>query len=135
MKDRGGHLSKRNPNRVETNRYNELKNFCFQYNDWKKKLADINYFGVSDVLMPVNDNEFADRTFVVVSEREKYKHYIDLVEQTAKQLKYGNYIMEGITTGLSYDKMTARYGLLPLSRKEYYKEYREFFHLLDLVRD
>ena len=39
MKHEKPELSRKNPYRLPKYRYLELKNFCFQYNDWKRALA------------------------------------------------------------------------------------------------
>ena len=39
MKHEKPELSRKNPYFLPKYRYLELKNFCFQYNDWKRALA------------------------------------------------------------------------------------------------
>ena len=42
MKHEKPELSRKNPYCLPKYRYLELKNFCFQYNDWKRALARLN---------------------------------------------------------------------------------------------
>lgn len=45
-----------------------------------------------------------------------------------------DYILEGVTKGLSYDQIRARSNI-PCCRQSYYKLRRKFFYILDSLRE
>ena len=120
---------------IEKHRILELRQFCLQYHFWKRRLNDINYYGEVAQECLLGSPEFSNRTLSTVLERERYTKNVDLIDSITKKLKYGEYVLQGITNELTYDQMQAWHGTLPCSRKEYYKERRQFFFMLDRMRD
>ena len=114
-------------------RYLELKNFCFQYPEWKQSVVAISeiktHFQIS------SSGNFSDPTTEVALKKMKYQALIDLVEQTAFDADplIAKWIVKGVTENYSYEYL--RYKLdLPAGREMYYDRYRRFFWLLDQRR-
>lgn len=126
-------LSKKSDYYVEKERYYELLHHCRQYADWMVKANDIltrypqvDYVG--DARSTWND--------VVCSkadEREKYLKNIERVDRLCKRVcpEAHSYLLMCIAGGYSYDLIEAKMGTLPVTRKQFYQSYREFFWLLD----
>lgn len=131
-------LSERNPYWIEKHRYHELKYFCLQYPIWKKGYIALD--GLSK--RPENLERFVkkrkngDPTARCATARAYYAVRIDMVEQTAKEAdeELADYILKGVTEGLSYEGLKARLDI-PCSRDTYYDRYRRFFWLMNKKRD
>lgn len=131
-------LSRSNRYWIDRHRYYELKHFCMQYNNWKKRYADINTNmnqSFSDVVVS-KTKTLVDPTYKVVEARSTYLNRINLIEQTAMETDsyLSSYILKGVTEGMSYNTLKVRTGI-PCSRDVYYDRYRRFFWLLDKARD
>ena len=59
-----------------------------------------------------------------------------MIEHTARQAdpELADYILKGVTEGLSYDIIKARMNV-PCCKDVYYDKYRKFFWLLNKVRN
>lgn len=123
-------LSKRSPYWIGKHRYYELKHFCLQYPDWKKAYNSLNLIPVS-IYEHLKKGENSDPTWDIVKRRLYYRDRIDIVEKTAMETseRLARYIVLGVTEGISYDILRARFDI-PYSRSEYYDLYRRFFWLL-----
>ena len=114
-------------------RYLELKNFCFQYPEWKKSLAAISeiktHFQIS------SSGNFSDPTSETVLKKLKYQSLIDLIDKTASDADpdLAKWLIRGITENYSYEFLKYQLGL-PAGREMYYDRYRRFFWLLDQRR-
>lgn len=130
-------VSEKNKWWLPRHRYYELKHFCLQYPAWKKILAKLQ--GVSiypmDLEKVSRTNNIDDPTARCVMERSYYFERIELIEKTAKKacLELAEYVLKGVTEGLSYDVLNARIGV-PCCRDTYYDLYRRFFWLMDKER-
>lgn len=125
-------LSKRNDYYISKHRYYELRHFCLQYGDFKKKYLD---GPVNHSVYKIVGKRQSSKQDPVASEVEYQEHYRSLMSQietaSEKTDKYlGNYIFTAVTEGFTYDQLNARVDI-PCSRTEYYKLYRKFFWLLD----
>lgn len=127
-------LSRDNPDYIEQYRYLELKNFCLQYNHWKKKINNLNYYQTMDYANTVKASEHANRTEQLALIRKHYAENIDLVNRCCKMVDHGDYILKAVTEKLTYDKIRAR-EYIPCSQIEFYKNRRRFFFLLDQFRN
>ena len=124
-------ISKSNEYYISKHRYYELKHFCLQYNEWKKELGRLNWFGEkgdgrsSDVAKPVE---------WMVERRDEYLKKVEMVEQAAIEADSDiyKYLLKGVTEGLSYGCLRAD-GLV-CSRDYYYHQYRHFFYCLSRLR-
>lgn len=129
-------LSKKNPYWVEKHRYYELKHFCLQYDIWKKAASSLlGLHSNSDALMTISKSGVADPTTKTVIAREFLVDRMDLVESAAKEAgnDLWNYILLGVTKGLTYDVLRSRYDI-PCCRETYYAMYRKFFWVLNKTR-
>lgn len=130
-------LSKRNKYYVERYRYYELKYFCMQYPLWKSYLKDLNDSIVTTPKYLISeDNVISDPTQKRILIRERYINRIKMVEQAAFDTDPSlySYILKGVTEGLSYNILKARFNI-PCGRDMYYERYRKFFWLLNKYRD
>ena len=137
MSDMRPELSKKNPYYIDKNRYYELKYYCLQYPEWKKKQAAIDGCVGKRIDIFRNSNiEFSDPTFGSVKARSYYTDNIKTVEDAASLADpvLREYILKGVTLGLSYSILQARY-TIPCGRDMYYDRYRRFFWILDILKN
>ena len=131
-------LSRKNAYYIPKHRYYELKHFCLQYPDWKRT-----YSQLSEQVRPsshlltdsVQKSLYSDRTPEVAIELENCRHKILLVENASRaaDVAIGDYILKGVTEGLSYDCLAAMYEI-PCGKDMYYDRYRKFFWYLSLTQ-
>ncbi len=130
-------LSKKNKFWIERHRYYELKHFCLQYPGWKKTLSNLEFSipSPNDPVRVAKTNNISDPVAKLVEARLFYANRIEMIERIAEKVDadISKYIVKGVTEGLSYDVMAARYQL-PCSKDTYYDRYREFFFLLSRER-
>lgn len=129
-------ISEKNEFYISKHRYYELKHFCLQYPEWKKRLKEVSYILPVDVGTPKSyTNKTGDPTTKLVEERERYLRNIELLKQVSLDTDgvLGEYILLAVTTGIPYDKLRASTDI-PCGRDTYYIFYRKFMWLLDKVR-
>lgn len=131
-------LSERNPYWIERHRYYELKQFCLQYPIWKKQYAVFNELSrkpLGEIRLAAKDGYVSDPTGRCAEEKAYYSNRIKMIERVAIQTdpKLADYLITGVTEGISYDILKARYDV-PCCKEVYYNAYRKFFWLLDRVR-
>ncbi|MCD7860974.1 MAG: hypothetical protein LUG25_03575 [Oscillospiraceae bacterium] len=129
-------VSAKNKYWIDKHRYYELKHFCLQYPRWKK-LCGIpdGYSRQSEPGMYVSTSEASDPVFRAIAARAVYLDHIEMLERVAKETDslLGNYILAGVTTGVSYDRLYSKIKI-PCSKDTYYGLYRRFFWLLSRER-
>ena len=129
--------SKNKPYWVERHRYYELKHFCLQYPIWKKMREAIDGMTPrkSDMAIYCQTGDISNPTANAAEARLFYTNRIEMLEHVARDVDpvIGSYILEGVTTGMSYDILNARHSV-PCSREIYYELYRMFFWLLSKER-
>lgn len=110
MKHEKPELSRKNPYCLPKYRYLELKNFCFQYNDWKRALARLNGWRAQEGDMGgiVKSNVPSDPTAREGMLRAYYSQHIELISLRAREC--------------------------PCGSQMYYNFYRKFFWLLSIER-
>lgn len=130
-------LSEKNPYWIEKHRYYELKHFCLQYPLWQRSYTSLD--GMSklssyDAIFSKARNH-GDPVARCVMAREFYFDRMQMVEQTAMATdgELYRYILKGVTEGISYDHMKARFDI-PCCKDTYYDLYRRFFWLLSKER-
>ena len=125
-------ISIKSPYYISKHRYLELKHFCLQYEEWKKELKLVNYFGSYggevksfDISKPVER---------AVEIRERYLRQIEMVEQAALEADGDIYewILKSVTCGVPYGGLRA--SGIPCSRDYFYDRYRRFFYILSGIR-
>lgn len=126
-------LSKSSKYYISKHRYYELKHYCLQYPEWKRRYREallLSGIDISDKV--VNQIEFMDPVKKVTERTEQLLSDIYLVEDTARDtdVNLWRYILVAVTEGLSFDKLKARLEI-PCGREMFYDRYRKFFWLLD----
>lgn len=127
-------VSKKNPYYISGHRYLELKNFCLQYDEWKKAISEINMLSKpADIFV---DHEPKDPTSMISDIREPYLKKIGLIETSAAATDehFGKYVLLAVTKGVSYENLRLMHGL-NINRRDYYKLYRKFFYILSKKRN
>lgn len=129
-------ISKENRYYISKHRYYELKHFCLQYYEWKdlySKLAvepsthEINF-------MP-RRIDISNPTEKVAIAKAEYAYNMRMIEEAAKKAdpEIYEYILKGVTKGLSYTTLFMKYGI-PCCKDMYYDRYRKFFWILSQTR-
>ena len=117
-------ISRKNKYWINKHRHYELKHFCLQYPEWKRAYYSSPSISSSMSNDPSRSSSYGDPT---ARHAMRKIHYI-----ADKDLH--NYILKGVTEGLSYTYLRTKLGI-PCSRDMYYDRYRKFFWLLDNARD
>lgn len=129
-------ISKTNDFYIPKHRYYELKHFCLQYSDWKKKSSYFDGMGKSKINQPVIKNFIkSDVVFDAVQAREYYQSKINIVNKSCELLCNGfeRYIFEGVTSGVGYNYLRTILSI-PCGKDTYYKDYHKFFWILDKMQ-
>lgn len=129
-------LSKKNKYWIEKHRFLELRHFCRQYNHWKAIVRIIDGYSTSPEYAQIRSKIHGDPTAKAAVLRAKYSDRMTLLEDVAKKTDpvIGNYILEAVSEGISYDHLNAR-KQIPCGKDVYYDLYRKFFYLLDNARN
>lgn len=130
-------LSIKNKYHIDKHRHYELKHFCLQYSQWKKRYQDISETVRTSKFnqTPVSGSP-GDPTCTIALKKAYYSKRIDLIEQIAKNVDEDLYlyILKAVTEDLSYTYLKNKLDI-PCSRSTYYDRYRRFFWLLSEARD
>ena len=129
-------LSEKNEYWIPRHRYYELKHFCLQYYDWKKRRVEIDgMIGYSFDNIRVDSSGHSNLTEKNAVDRQYYSERIAMLESVARETDevLGSYVLLGVTKGISYDVIKARLEI-PCCKDIYYNLYRRFFWLLDKRR-
>ena len=129
-------ISKKKPYHIPKHRYYELKHFCLQYPEWKKKLSEIDISNGSSLIKVTKDSiEFKDPTFSVMEAIDIYERQIEMVEScaVAADPTIANYILEAVCFGKTFEELKTLRGI-PCGRSYFYNAYRKFFWYLDKLR-
>lgn len=130
-------LSRKNPYWIEKHRYLELKHFCRQYPFWREMYY--RYDGLSHQAIELRQYPLpyghSDPTADTAMAKAYYSSRMELLIRIAQETDedIGEYILDGVTTGRSYDQLKARENI-PCGRDTYYELYRKFFWLLHQAR-
>lgn len=131
-------ISKKNQYWISKHRYYELKHFCLQYNSWKREYSTIDGIVAVplDIIRGIKSGDITDPTYEKSLKSLYYLNKIKMLEDISKKTDFvlGEYVLKGVTNGLSYDVLKARLKI-PCGRDTYYNLYRKFFWLLDRERD
>lgn len=126
-------LSQKNKYWISKFRYLELKNFCFQYPEWKQQLTSITE--IKAVFPRSSPGNFSNPTEQNVLLRDRLESNISLIEKAAKEADtfLAPWIIKGATEGYSFNFLHLQLSM-PASRDTYYDRYRKFFWLLDQTK-
>ena len=115
------------------NRYLELKYFCLQYSDYKRKIREYESGKIPGrSFSEIKSKDILDLTAECAVSAAFYKDKTDAIEYAAKACDrdIGSYILIAVTRGFSFPKMKTQYDL-PCERDMYYDRRRRFFDILD----
>lgn len=128
-------LSRKNPYYISKHRYQELRHFCLQYDEWAHEYAELDTT-LRGMHISSKSISASDPTERLVEKRLYFKERMELVEKAAAKTDsvLSGYILKGVTKGLSYDFMRARMDI-PCCRENYYDAYRRFFYILSELRN
>ena len=121
---------------ISRERYYELKHFCLQYPEWKKKLAELNYATYPQQLGFIGaDGQLCDPTEKRVIERDLYLGNIEKVDRAANEAEHdlALYILQAVAYGRSFTYLQTVMRI-PCCRDVFYDRYRKFFWILDKIR-
>ncbi len=130
-------LSEKNKYWISRHRYYELKHFCLQYSEWKRAYRSISLLKSQTINSDkISSYKIGDPTAKYAITLEHYSSCIKMVEQAALESDNSlkNYILKGITEGVSYDYLKTKMNM-PCSKDTYYDRYRKFFWILSKLRD
>ena len=134
-------LSEQNKWWISKHRYYELRHFCLQYPEWRDAVAQIDGLGSYSpyIREKINEGKTSDLTPKYAEAREYYSRKMDMVRKAAFEASdhqfWYHILVQAVTCGQSYDVLEALYGIMPMSRNEWYTVYRKFFWYLDKLRD
>lgn len=130
-------ISKKNKYWIDKHRHYELKHFCLQYPEWKRVYTEFENpkIALSTFERIPTTNVPGDPTAKRATLKAHYAEKIRLIEETARATdRYlYDYIMKGVTEGVSYTYLKSRLGM-PCGKDMYYDRYRRFFWLLNEAR-
>lgn len=131
-------ISKSNKYWISKHRYLELKHFCMQYEEWKRRYEYLERFesGSNGVVRVYSARTVhTDPTQQLAVEKAYFANNIDMVEKAAQQADgfLGNYILKAVTEGKSYNYLKTVLNI-PCDKNTYYERYRRFFWLLSRKR-
>ena len=118
-------------------RYYELKHFCLQYPEWKKRYLELDGSASHSPSLDtkVDGGYISDPTASYVEERLYYRDRMTMVEVAAKDAfdDLGIFLLKSVTQGISYECLRAQENV-PCCKEVWYAAYRRFFWLLDKAR-
>ena len=131
-------ISEKNKYWISKHRHYELKHFCLQYPEWKRRYEVLGVPTMSSSMLErlPSSNVHGDPTARFALNKTYYSERIELIERAAVEAdKYlCAYILKAVTEGLSYTYLKNKLKI-PCSRDMYYDRYRKFFWLLSNSRE
>ena len=141
-------ISEKNQFYISKHRYYELKHFCMQYPMWVKARAGLTGLSASKIGLAAVKAKYSDSdpTEKCVEARERFSKFIKMVDDSISEAIhifddseaavecFKEPLLHGVTEGVPYDVLKARYSI-PCSAKSYYELYRIFFNVLSKKRD
>lgn len=124
---------------ISNRRYNELKNFCYQYPEWRRFLTDSKdtVKGNQIQISPHVKGQYSNPTEELAIKRLRYEKFCKMVEDTVRECS--TVLYPYIIKDLTDENITFQYLKtvmeIPCSKKYYYQIIMQFFRLLDKKRD
>lgn len=122
---------------ISKNRYKELKAFCLQYEEKKKKIQYGLHSAVQDG-MPKGSLSIESQVEKQAIENVAYIKDIRMIEEAAVKTNpvIWKYILKSVTEDLSYELIMydKEYGRIPEGKTEFYGYRRLFYHNLDKLK-
>lgn len=131
-------VSKKNEYYISKYRYLELKNFCFQYDTWKKAYNSLDDFQnrSTDVNSYISGADYDSKVEKIAINKAALRTKMEMVEQAAMEAdpEIYQFLLDGVTKNIGYVglKMVSD---IPCSKDYYYERYRKFFWILSKKRD
>ena len=130
-------ISTKNKYWISKHRYYELKHFCLQYQEWKNTYnnIDIEQLPLINLEFKVDTSKVSNPTENIALLKILLSEKMSIIESAAKQADeyLHNYILKGVTEGLSYDNLRTNLNI-PCGKDMYYDRYRKFFWILSTSR-
>lgn len=132
-------VSKKNPYYISKHRYYELKHFCLQYPEWRKKCLSLQNSLRAASLREDEVKQYGvynDPVSDAVIKLQEYKNLIEVVESSVKDTDsdISSYLIKAVTEGYSYTYLKT-VADIPCSKDYFYKTCRKFWWVLDKKRD
>ena len=126
-------LSNKSKWHISKERYYELKHFCLQYPEWKRKLIDIQYSGI--IKNVIIDRRFGNPTEKQVIDRDIYISNMSKVEKACQEADedLADYILQSIAWGKTFTYLQTVLEI-PCCKDVFYDRYRKAFWILDKIR-
>lgn len=126
-------VSNKNPYAISKERYYELKHFCLQYSDYKRRMAlERSKSPISGRLVCSRSSaHVTDKVGEMAANLVLWDGYIKMIDSCCKEAggDIASYLHECVTKGKSYATIYP-----PCSKEYFYQRYRKFFWLLDKRR-
>lgn len=133
MPDLKPELSQRSKYWIPKHRYYELKHYCLQYPEWKKKLLELDNVLKAGISSEIRGSDISRSSENLAIKRYELSRAMELVEECIRtatdELKLQPYIFKAVTEGIPYVQLQAGYSI-PCGPDMYYDAYRRFFWLL-----
>lgn len=129
-------VSENNKYWIDKHRYYELMHFCLQYQIWRKAYYSLDGYSKALDSEPVAGGDLGNPTARCAEARYSFYKRMSIIEEAASEtdVSLKDYILKGVTEGLSYDILKARYNI-PCCKDVYYDLYRKFFWILSKKRE
>lgn len=131
-------ISERSRYYLPKHRLYELKHFCMQYGEWRKRYISLNGYarrmGSTD-FERVDGGFTSDPTEREAEARLYFATRIEMVESTAREAAgdFSTLMLRAVTEDISYAQLNAQ-ERIPCCRDTWYAMYRRFFWILDKKR-
>ena len=124
-------ITKKSKYWISKHKYYELKHYCLQYPEWKKKVLELENSYVKSRLYLDPNNKGGDSVGDIAAECATLKCRMDEIKDTCiKADPYlWSYIFKAVTSGCSFTYLKTMLNM-PAEKGMYYDRYRRFFYLL-----
>lgn len=128
-------VSKKNKYYISKYRYYELKYFCLQYPEWKRRVQELReQMQSASLIFQKKQNAQSDivsKNAIEIFSLERNISRIVAASKEADEYLW-EYILLAVTEGVSYTYLKTALGM-PCSKGMYYRRYRKFFKVLGTV--
>lgn len=126
-------VSYKSPYYISPDRYLELKHFCLQYYDFKRRMAKLSATSPvkAHLVSERTSTHGSDQTGEMAANLAYLGHYTGIIDTCCQKAggDISNWLFECVTKGKSYAVLCP-----PCSKQYFYLRYRAFFWMLDKVR-
>lgn len=126
---------------ISSNRYRELKYFCYQYADWNREIEalgqDIRPKGIAYDEVQGRTNKAGSPTEAVAVRIQTLEENVRMLEDAAKEASgdLWTYILLYVTNPDINFRYLEMVNGIPCSRRSFYNYRRKFFYYLDKKKD